>query len=71
MQCSNGARTRSNGGSVREGRGQGSGSQYRPWLTVHDLSSRGRCHRAWCDKVGRQLELHASDIAAMYGTQVI
>jgi hypothetical protein len=24
---------------------------------VHDLSSRGRCHRAWCDKVGRQLEL--------------
>lgn len=42
---------------IREGRGQGHGSQYRPWLTVHDLSSRGRCHRPWSAKVGRHLEL--------------
>ena len=27
---------------VREGRGTGDGIDYKPWLTVHDLSSLGR-----------------------------
>lgn len=32
---------------IKEGRGRGSGSgkDYRPWLTVRDLSSKGRSHR--------------------------
>ena len=30
---------------VREGRGQGSGADYRPWLTVRNVKSRGRKHR--------------------------
>jgi hypothetical protein len=53
---------------IREGRGQGEGAQYRPWLTVHDLSSRGRCHRPWSAKIGRHLELF-SDIE--YGVFLI
>jgi len=32
---------------LREGRGSGSGQGYHPWLTVRDLSSRGRSHRVW------------------------
>lgn len=30
---------------VKEGRGQGEGMDYKPWLTVHDLSSNGRVSR--------------------------
>ncbi len=30
---------------IKEGRGSGSGKDYHPWLTVRDLSSRGRSHR--------------------------
>ena len=30
---------------VREGRGMGDGASYKPWLTVHDLSSTGRVSR--------------------------
>lgn len=32
---------------LREGRGSGSGQGYHPWLTVRDLSSRGRSSRVW------------------------
>lgn len=39
------------------GRGQGEGSGYRPWLTVADVSSRGRSRRVSCDKTGRQVHL--------------
>ena len=28
---------------IQEGRGQGEGKDYKPWLTVTDFSSRGRC----------------------------
>jgi hypothetical protein len=30
---------------IKEGRGQGEGGTYRPWLTVRDVSSKGRSHR--------------------------
>jgi len=30
---------------IKEGRGKGSGKDYRPWLTVRDLPSQGRSHR--------------------------
>jgi len=43
---------------IKEGRGQGEGSNYRPWLTVHDVpGAKGRCHRPWSPKFGRKLEL--------------
>lgn len=30
---------------INEGRGKGEGAQYKPWLTIQDVPSRGRCHR--------------------------
>ena len=30
---------------IRDGRGQGVGAQYKPWLTVRDVPSQGRSHR--------------------------
>lgn len=30
---------------IKEGRGQGSGKNYKPWLTVRDVASEGRSHR--------------------------
>ncbi len=30
---------------LKEGRGSGSGAFYKPWLTIHDFASTGRCHR--------------------------
>jgi len=30
---------------LKEGRGQGEGAQYKPWLTIQDVPSHGRCHR--------------------------
>lgn len=36
-----------------EGRGQGSGADYKPWLQVADLSSQGRSRRVWSPKTGR------------------
>lgn len=30
---------------LQEGRGRGEGASYKPWLTVHDFASHGRCHR--------------------------
>ncbi|WP_315139273.1 TnsA endonuclease N-terminal domain-containing protein [Achromobacter marplatensis] len=36
-----------------EGRGLGTGGSYRPWLTVHDLSSRGLSRRASSRTCGR------------------
>ena len=32
---------------VKEGRGQGTGSAYKPWLTVRDVASEGRSHRVF------------------------
>ncbi len=36
-----------------DGRGQGDGADYKPWLTVYDLPSKGRCHRVFGIKTGR------------------
>lgn len=36
-----------------EGRGQGSGADYKPWLTVHDVPSRGVRVRTWGFKTKR------------------
>lgn len=40
-----------------EGRGKGTGSSYKPWLTIADLSSQGRSLRVWSNKTGRMHEL--------------
>ena len=32
---------------IKEGRGTGTGKDYRPWLTVRDSPSAGRSHRVW------------------------
>jgi len=32
---------------IKEGRGQGTGSSYKPWLTVRDVPSEGRSHRVF------------------------
>ncbi|MCZ4285407.1 MULTISPECIES: TnsA endonuclease N-terminal domain-containing protein [Marinobacter] len=38
---------------IKEGRGKGSGEDYLPWLTVRDLSSKGRSHRVIGHLTGR------------------
>jgi len=37
----------------QEGRGQGFGADYRPWLTIYDVPSRGRSHRPFGIKTQR------------------
>lgn len=32
---------------IKEGRGQGAGPDYKPWLTVRDVPSKGRSHRVF------------------------
>lgn len=39
---------------MKEGRGQGHGESYRPWLTIQDVSSSGRSSRIHCRKTGRE-----------------
>jgi hypothetical protein len=38
---------------VKEGRGQGNGGEYKPWLTIQDVPSRGRSHRLFGMSTGR------------------
>lgn len=38
---------------LSEGRGEGSGAEYTPWLKIYDLPSLGRCHRVQGTKTGR------------------
>ncbi|MGB9833044.1 MAG: TnsA endonuclease C-terminal domain-containing protein [Caldisericum exile] len=38
---------------LKEGRGHGEGKDYKPWLTVQDFPSKGRCHRIFGWKTGR------------------
>ena len=38
---------------IKEGRGQGVGKDYRPWLTVQDVPSNGRVHRPYSFKTER------------------
>lgn len=35
---------------IKEGRGQGFGNSYKPWLTIRDVSSEGRSHRVFGHK---------------------
>jgi hypothetical protein len=42
---------------IRQGRGQGQGKAYKPWLKVSDVPSRGRSHRPFCPKTGREHHL--------------
>ena len=37
---------------IKEGRGQGHGKDYIPWLTVQEVSSAGRSHRIYSHKMG-------------------
>ena len=38
---------------IKDGRGDGELSSYKPWLTVRDLSSLGRSHRVYGHKTKR------------------
>jgi hypothetical protein len=38
---------------VKEGRGQGEGAEYKPWLTIQDVPSCGRSHRVRGNSTGR------------------
>ena len=40
---------------IKDGRGDGELSSYKPWLTVRDLSSLGRSHRVYGHKTKRTL----------------
>lgn len=42
---------------LKEGRGQGRGASYKPWLTIQDVSSTGTCSRIKGLKTGRRHEL--------------
>ena len=50
---------------IKEGRGQGEGAQYTPWLKVGDFSSTGRGHRIKNPKTGR-IHHFFSDLEADY-----
>lgn len=45
---------------MREGRGEGRGPSYKPWLTNADLSSKGLAHRMYSPKVCRVVELFSN-----------
>ncbi len=38
---------------LKEGRGQGQGAGYKPWLRTNDVPSLGRVHRVYCPKTTR------------------
>ena len=42
---------------LKEGRGQGQGAGYKPWLRTSDVPSLGRAHRVYCPKTGREHHL--------------
>lgn len=42
---------------IQEGRGKGSGAEYKPWHTVADVPSLGRVHRPYGNKTKRQHHL--------------
>lgn len=43
----------------KSGVGKGVGNNYKPWLTVHDVSSRGRQTRTAMAKIGRVVHTHS------------
>lgn len=50
---------------IKEGRGQGSGKDYKPWIHVHDISSRGRSTRIYSHTTQRVMHL-LSDLQLFY-----
>jgi hypothetical protein len=44
---------------LAEGRGQGRGADYRPWIEIHDLASRGQANRVKSPLHGRTCHLHS------------
>lgn len=50
----------------REGRGRGRGSEYRPWITIHDVSSFGLSSRPPGVKTGRIHHLLSNNEAAVF-----
>lgn len=50
---------------IKEGRGQGIGAEYRPWIHVREFSSRGKSSRLKSWKSGRTLQLF-SDIETAF-----
>jgi hypothetical protein len=57
-------RTRTNGSRaierrLAEGRGQGRGADYKPWIEIHDLASRGQANRVKSPLNGRTCHLHS------------
>ena len=52
---------------IKEGRGQGRGQDYRPWLTVRDVPSHGRSHRIFGFKSQRTHHLLSDlELAAFF-----
>jgi len=57
-------RARTNGSQtiarrLAEGRGQGRGANYKPWIEIHDLASRGQANRVKSPLHGRTCHLHS------------
>lgn len=57
-------RTRANGSRaierrLAEGRGRGRGADYKPWIEIHDLASRGQANRVKSPLHGRTCHLHS------------
>lgn len=50
---------------LKEGRGQGEGSEYKPWLRVQDIASQGRSTRIYSYKLQRVIHL-LSDLQLYY-----
>lgn len=51
---------------LKEGRGQGEGKDYKPWLTVQDFPSKGRCSRIFGWKTGRVHHLFTDSEARFF-----
>lgn len=51
---------------LKEGRGQGTGAGYRPWLTVQDVSSLGRSTRLHSRKTDREHHLISDNETALF-----
>ncbi|MFT5872448.1 MAG: hypothetical protein ACI8WT_001379 [Clostridium sp.] len=48
---------------IKEGRGQGEGADYKPWLLIQDVPSKGKCSRILGIKTKRQHELFSDNEA--------
>ncbi len=51
---------------LKEGRGEGHGRDYQPWLTIQDVSSHGRSTRIHCRKTQREHHLLSDNETAVF-----